>query len=531
MSLQQPNPMQRPNPFSAISTGMQVDDNSRMMVAQFFGDPQSREFVNQSGGIENAISNPQNPWGISTNQPSQNNMPGGDQQIADIPPPQAAAAPPAMAPPQATPMTGASPAATGTPHDYALQHPDEVNLPQRAVDPMDKVHGAKKALLLAFLGLNKFGSSLSGQPNAYADQFLGRSMDAQERNATMDANMPQLKVQAEGAAYDKFLGRTKTQADIANTRSETDFRNKTVPPQQLQIQQQLREHYQKLTDAWTKDPRYIGNPQSFIRAAQASSVGLPVDPKMVEEIMQQPQVSNKYSIQYSKEGGVPEGINDNLGHPVDVNNVTDPAARQMWEQAQAGYNKARGDKRADADHTAQIGADRAVTAVNAKTQEQGRTAAAKHLVTLREAQNQNELVQQLASSKSPTDQTSLAFKALGLDLPDGVHRINETELNAIRNQGSLSQRAERALLNWKTGEQFEPEIIEDIKKTAQTITQSKMKNANDNLEDTYRLYGFKAPGSGDTGRFEAGSTVQTRRSKTTGEIQQLVNGVWTKVSK
>lgn len=256
--------------------------------------------------------------------------------------------------------------------------------------------------------------------------------------------------------------------------------------------------------------------QQYIRRAALSGGSMAkVSLNDIDDIIKNPirVGAPQYKIEKGPEG-MPLSMRDPAGYAMTPDQIQkDPQAKALWDSEMNGYSTARKDKRDDATFTATQAADRqgktvgaAITA--AATQEErkkldtGRAQAAKHLADLREVQNQNELVQQLAKSKSPTDQTSLAFKALGLDLPDGVHRINEAELNAIRQQGGLGDKAYRAILNWKDGEQFAPEILKDIGKTAQRIADSKEKTANDSLEDTYHTYGYRDDRANERGRLD-----------------------------
>jgi hypothetical protein len=94
------------------------------------------------------------------------------------------------------------------------------------------------------------------------------------------------------------------------------------------------------------------------------------------------------------------------------------------------------------------------------------------------------------------------FKMIGLEQPTGAHRIMPAEIEGIEQQGGLTDRLKQKLLNWKEGDRFDPDLVPDVVSTAKTLSQNKIKTANDNLESTARIYGYKAPGSDAKGRFD-----------------------------
>ena len=213
-----------------ISQQMQTDPNVRTMFAQFFGDPASRQFVQDSGNITSALARPDNPWTPGQPMVAAPSSPAAGASFDSTAGPSAEGTPGAAPGASlASRAPGVSPTATpgapqpySTAQDFFKDHPEEEPvLPARPVAPMDNVHGARKALMLAFLGLNKFGAGLDHQQNSYADEFLGRQLNATQAQAAYDNSQPQLKQQAEDARYSQILGNTEKAAQIAQTGAQT----------------------------------------------------------------------------------------------------------------------------------------------------------------------------------------------------------------------------------------------------------------------------------------------------------------------
>jgi hypothetical protein len=481
-----------------LAQTMQTDPNTRTMMSQFFGDPTSRSFIQDSGTVTNAISRPDNPWTPGTS-------------IAPAP-----SAPASGVPSAGVPVNPPSPT-YATAQDFSAAHPEAVNVPARPVAPLDDIHGARKALMLAFLGLNKFGAGLSHQDNSYADQFLGQQLERTTAQQQYDKSAPQLKTQAENAAFDKYLGEQEHESNIANVGSEINFRNRTVPPQILQQQEQLRAFMSKAQDTWTKDPRFIGNPQAFAQAMKAESSGLPVQDSDLQQIMKLPQTGTKYSIEYSKEGGVPTGLRDNLGKlipPDQIKALGDPQATAAWTQAQQAHDTARSEKRSDEAYVAGEAASRQAATFQHADIEKGRESATKHLADLRDAQTDGKLIEDLLGGKfNPAKQTSAIFKLVGINQPTGSHRVMPSEIDAVRHVGGFTDRAAQWFANAKEGDQFPKELIPDVIDAARTITASKVKQANDKLEDNHRVYGYAINGADANGRLDGAPSIYAPASQ------------------
>ncbi len=490
-------------------------DQQQGLRRMFFGDPDSPPATGD--GVSNAspapIGAPPIPKGAMYSQ-------------------MASAAAPAAPTPAASPSPSPSPIAPGgepsfsagdiaahmqpvmTRSDFDAANPDasKAYMPARPVGAFEGPHaGLRRGLGTIAAGLAEFGGEMNYHPGM-GSRFIDRWNDQDLAQRQYDANAPRFQAEAGNKAYQEYLGTEQSRASTGKTQVETGVQAQNIP-----LQEQASKLYGQLRDAWQNKSQ-----PDFDKFAQATLAGAPpalarmVAPHL-NDIKQLPQTGKGYTI--NMQDDLPKSVQI-YGKDYDRNDpelAKQPGGQEAiadFDRAMAAHKQKIGETMDTEQRKATIQGEAQGRAFAQQAQQQqnqqtfqqtetARAAAAKHLGDLRSAQNQNELVQQLASSKSPTDQTSLAFKALGLDLPDGVHRINEAELNAIRNQGSLPDRAYRALLNWTTGQQFAPEILQDISATAQRIAQSKMKTANDNLEDVHRLYGYRAPGSDERGRFDA----------------------------
>jgi hypothetical protein len=361
--------------------------------------------------------------------------------------------------------------------------------------------GKKLALTGLFAALDSVGASLDHGQATVAPGLMRQVEALREYNQ----NLPVAQRNADNAVIDQRLKQAQDVAGIQKTSIENQNLQLFGPPQQRKAQ--FIAQLQQEAEAGKIPPDELR--RRALTTAQYN--GMNVAPEEIDSVIQNTKpIGPKFTVK-TGEKGVFEGLTDRQGNFYPPNQLpNDPDAQALAKSATGIHSQLVNEEVDKESRVAGIAADRqgkqiaaAIQAANIgeenKTVNAGREQALKHLNDMRAAQNQLGLVQDLASSKSPTDQTSLAFKALGLDLPDGVHRINETELNAIKNQGSLPDRAYRAVLNWTTGQQFAPEILQDISATATKIANSKIKNSNDNLRDVKRVYGYQVAGSGPGG--------------------------------
>jgi hypothetical protein len=309
---------------------------------------------------------------------------------------------------------------------------------------------------------------------------------------------------------------------------------------------QMQRRASLLNELATKASTLQNNPAALSRLkaeyaqkAQWGQVQL-ADGDLDNALKTQSPTGVQYTIEKG-EGGRPSGLRDSNGYFYGPNQIPqDAQAQQVWSAGQAEHSQARAEKLQDETTVANNAAARqgaafgqAVTAANTseerKRQSQGREASAKVLAELRDAQMKQNVVAQLTKDPTPTNQTSLIFKALDLDLPEGSHRVNDTMINEVKKQGNLSDKAEQALRNWTQGQQFAPDIVKDLLKTAKIITDNKIKKANDSLEDNFNTFGYRDPRAYENGRFDtapapAGATQEVADPKTNRVIGHIVNG-------
>ncbi len=374
--------------------------------------------------------------------------------------------------------------------------------------------GKKLALTGLFAALDNIGAALDHGAPMVGPGLMKNVEALQDYNR----NLPILQNQADNAYVDQRLKQAGEAAGIEHTSIENQNLKLFGPPQQRKAQ--FISQLQQEAEAGKIPLDQLR--QRALTTAQYN--GIPVAPEEIDQVLSNTKpIGPKYTVK-TGEKGVFEGLYDRPGNFYPPNQLpNDPDAQALAKSATGIHSQLVNEEVDKETRVASIAADRQAKSIEAainaanqgeanKTLNVGREQALKHLNDMRSAQNQLGLVQDLAKSSSPTDQTSLAFKALGLDLPDGVHRINETELNAIRNQGSLSDRAYRAILNWTSGQQFAPDILNDISATATKIANSKIKNANDNLRDVNRVYGYRVAGSGPNGGLDEPPAPDVRGS-------------------
>jgi hypothetical protein len=357
------NAMLGMNYLKKFSTESQLDEGTRIGMAQFFGNPDARNFIDDNGGLHGAMEalgapSPQAPPAPAPAAPQPTFTSNNPQQmrgeaIAD--------AGPAGIPTQPSSVPGAIPykdetVANPRPgvepvqgrDEYLASNPGAVTMPARPTVDFDNVHGARKAFMLAFLGLNKFGGALNGNNDTYADQFFGNTMKQRNAQNLYDQQAPTMARAAGDKAYGSYLENREKVTGIRNTESEINLRDRGMNPQQMQINAALRSLSEQAAQEWNSG-KWANNPAGFQRAVMAKAQGLPAD--QVQQMLQtvtgaQPQAP-KFTIQYSKEGGVPEGIIENATNrfiPESEISALDPSVQKMFTSAKSGYEQNKKDK-------------------------------------------------------------------------------------------------------------------------------------------------------------------------------------------
>lgn len=287
---------------------MQTDENTRKYMAAFFGDPEARSFVQQSGGIQGAVQKL-------------------DGQAA------------APAPVPTFPSMPSFPAAQSR-DEWAAANPQAAAIPARPTVDLDAMTPGRRALTAAFLGLSKFGGTLAGQEHTFADEFLGNTLRQREAQKQYDINAPTMKREAVNREYGAYLDQMYKRGKLTSEQIKALRENRLDQEQRDSI---LREFYNKAANAWATDPRYVGNKDSFRRAASSMGYGLNIDPTKIDEIMNTtPQTAQKYPVTFNKEG-VPLYMTGPDGRQIfekDIPTLNDPLASKSWEAATGGYNRA-----------------------------------------------------------------------------------------------------------------------------------------------------------------------------------------------
>lgn len=483
-----------------IAQQMQTDPNVRTMFAQFFGDPASRQFVQDSGNVTTALARPDNPW--TPGAPVIPASPGPSAEASSTPGASLASREPAS-PDVPTSGVSAQPAGPSfAPNSFSSQGAE---VPGRPVAPMDNVHGARKALMLAFLGLNKFGAGLDHQQNSYADEFLGNQMHTEQQQREYDANQPLLRQQAANALYAQNLGFQAKSADIAHTTQETANLAQNVPA--LQRQQALIDKVRTL-----KESGKYASDQDLLNAVLPEARTIPgmTQQMLNDAIASSKTLGSKYTLTRDPQTEQPIELTDRQGNKYSASNLpNDPEAKQMWNDATTAASGKLETEEGKEKRVAGYAADRQASAFQHADVEKGRTEATKHLGDIRNAQGQSDLINTLLTGKmSPSAQTTAVYKLVGLQQPEGSHRVMPAEVEGWKQLGGWSDRAAQWFANAKSGDQFPPELLPDIISTAKTISQNKIKTANDNLEDVHRVYGYHVNGADPaTGRLDGGKSV------------------------
>jgi hypothetical protein len=372
---------------------------------------------------------------------------------------------------------------------------------------MDNVHGARKALMLAFLGLNKFGAGLDHQQNSYADEFLGRQLSATQAQAAYDNSQPQLKQQAEDARYSQILGNTEKAAQIAQTGAQTGLVQAQTgnlalnPPGKAEFLKELQDRRRLGAD----DPQALFNEYSS-RAAYAHAT--PADVANIINTTPENAPAFKIGPQgirepitwhgqqwYGNEPNAPQQIKDAAAAAAPVEEKVH--SNKLQEQAAARSNIVMQSELGQKTKNLETGQKNAMDAVN----------------TINDAATQKDLMGKLLSGQvDPAGQTAAMWKMIGLEQPEGTHRISPQEVSGLEQLGGVSDRLKQKLLNWKQGDVFSADLLPDIKKTADTLLAAKVKTANDQLQSNFETYGYKHPGTGPHGRLDE---VQTPAATTT----------------
>ena len=461
---------------------------------------------------------PQNPLFQTPGAPDPSQAPPAQSQPATpTPTPQPAPSPSAPTSPQSTPATnpdgpsllyGGQPSAAMKPvmsqQDYAAANPDasKAYMPARPVGDFDAgAHPTlRRALATMFGGLAEFGGELNHRPGLGGQLFDRWSQqDQAQRQYDNPQNQGRMQSGALQQAYENYLKQGGQAAETGKTQAETGNLKANVP-----LLQQQRQFLDKVRTM--KESGKYANDNDLFTAMLPEAQTIPgmTRQQIVDAINSSKTLGSKYTISRDPQTQAPIELVDRQGNHYSQSNLPkDPEAQQMWnDAAQAAAGKEQVEEGKEK-RVAGYAADRQASAFANQQTEQGRKAATQSVQDINDAKNQQSMMEQLTSGKmNPASQTAAMFKMIGLEQPTGTHRIMPAEIEGIEQMGGLSDRLKQKLLNWKEGDRFSPDLIPDLMSTAKILTQNKMKTANDNLESTARIYGYKAPGSDARGRFD-----------------------------
>lgn len=479
-----------------------------------------------------------NPSSMFSADPSQSAPPSAQGGAPTAPPSgtlaqqvpaQGPAAPP-TAPSTPTPTTPASPTQQGAPSqqiaadtfngqapqfqapkseaEFDAGKPDTTAyMPVRPVRDIDASShpGLNRALRSLFAGLAEYGRPGEGA------EMVNRWHNQDVSQRQYDANQPRLQAGALHQAYDQYLGESAKTADIENT--EADVQNKLQNNPAMQRKAQFLTQLQGEAESGKYDPATLK--AKYLRMAQFNHVN--VAPEEIDSTIQGTKpLGSKYTLTRDPQTQAPIELVDRQGNHYSQSNLPkDPEAQQMWNDATTASGQKEQVEEGKEKRVADYAATRQAAAFTNQQTEQGRKAASTSIADINDAKNQQSMIESLLGGKmNPTSQTAAMFKMIGLEQPTGAHRIMPAEIEGIEQQGGLTDRLKQKLLNWKEGDRFDPDLIPDVVSTAKTLSQNKVKTANDNLESTAKIYGYKAPGSDAKGRFDKPEDYQPQQTTT-----------------
>lgn len=437
----------------------------------------------------------------SPSDPSQPSPAPQPQAPQDSAPPSSPSISPASAGPSL--LYGSSaPKPPMSQQDFAAANPDVTKafMPARPVGDFDTgAHPTlRRALATMFGGLAEFGGEINRHPGM-GGQLFDRWHDQDVAQRQYDANQPRMQAGALNQAYQNYLQQGGEKAGIEHTQAETGNLRANVPL--LQQQRQFLDKVRML-----KESGKYGRDEDLFNSVLPEAGTIPgmTREMIVDQINAAKTLGSKYTVTRDPQTQAPIELVDRQGNHYSQSNLPkDPEAQQMWNDAALGAANKEQVEEGKEKRVAGYAADRQAAAFANTQTEQGRKAASQSLQDINDAKNQQQMMQKLLSGNmNPTGQTAAMFKMIGLEQPTGAHRIMPAEIEGIEQQGGLTDRLKQKLLNWKQGDRFDPDLIPDVISTAKTLTQNKIKTANDNLESTARIYGYKAPGSDAKGRFD-----------------------------
>lgn len=452
--------------------------------------------------------NPQNPLYGDTPapDPSQPMPPTNAQPPASTAPQSAPQAAPAIQPGQIA-------AALNPPQskqDYLGSNP--VAMPARPRGDFDKIpdgqpgsdtwgnrHNVlRHALASLFAGAAEFGGDLNHHPGAAAP-FINRWQGQTDQQREFDQNQPVMRQKAENEQYNTALGQQQTKTGIEKEQAEIPNIRANVP--MLQRQQALLDKVRTLKESG----KYASDTDLFNAVLpEASTIPGMTRQQIVDVINGSKTLGSKYTITRDPQTQSPIELVDRQGNHFSQSNLPkDPEAQQMWQDAQSAAGNKLSAEEGKEKRVADYGAQSQARAFAQQDTEKGKQAASQSLQELNDAKNQQKLIEDLARDpNNDVKQAALMFQMAGVERPAGMKRLPPQAIEELTRMGGLSERLSRQLMNWKQGDVLPRESIPELVEAAKTINSSKVRTANDNLESTTKIHGYKVPGSDARGRLD-----------------------------
>lgn len=378
--------------------------------------------------------------------------------------------------------------------------------------------GVRSGLANAFAGLAEFGGALNRHPGM-GMEMVNRWADQNRAAAEFERNKPYTQQQAD-------LARQQQEAQIKEIQSRTDLTDVEKQLRQNMIQngglseqeaQQLsREIHGRLTQAWVNKSvpdwdAYVQNELSALPPAIQRRVQAHVG-----DIKQLQQTGKGYSLTmqddlpktvnvYGKE--LPRYVSQN-GKQVD-NPDLPPGAKEEFDQAMGAHETKRAEHRQDEATVAGYAAERQAAGFGHAQEMGGKEREFKATQDLNAANSEYQAIEDLVNKGSKGDaaaDTAVLIRSLGINLPPGVHRINDTELNQLVETGSLPERWAGELKHFANGERFSDKIRQEMLGVAQTNRDNKVRNAQNDIQAARSIYGGNNPPASRPGAAPAGGS-------------------------
>jgi hypothetical protein len=424
--------------------------------------------------------------------------------------------------PAAAAAPGASPApalATGNPMASADDF-FKANTPTRPVGAFTKIpdgqpgsdswgnrHNVARGWLANIAAaFAEMGGLMNGHPGL-GTSFTNRWNDADQDVRRFDADQGRAQAAARVAASGHELSQEAQKGAIAHTAAETT--NLQLNNPMVARKQQFLAQLQQEAESGKYDPQALK--ARALRMARAGNVS--VDPVEIDDLLQNTKpLGSKYQVQQDKNGR-PEFITDRQGNrvfPDAQGKFADPEAQQQWDSIMQTHQQSIGEEENKEKRVAGFAAGRqaagfaqAERMAEDRQQREFDTRRRGDLVKDNLALNSENqqyntavgLLKQATDAKNPNAAAAQAalFKTIGVDLPEGVHRMTDVELNRVANTGSAGQRLAGALKGFTTGVPFTDEIANQMHAVIDEVHKNKLGEHQANIDTINHTYGYQPP--------------------------------------